>query len=147
MTAAVLDTNVLASGFANPVGTPGRILLAWANDAFVLVTAEHILAELARTPEKPYFSQRLSTLERNDILALLRRDAVVTPLTATVRGVATDPGDDLVLATAVAAAADYLVTGDGPFRQRVSSYAGTRLLSPRQFLDLLRPDQVPSATR
>lgn len=48
-----------------------------------------------------------------------------------------------MLANAVAAQADYLVTGDGPFR-RVGAYDGIVFINPRQFFDLMNakdPDE------
>jgi predicted nucleic acid-binding protein len=56
-----------------------------------------------------------------------------------VSGVATHPEDDLVLATAVSAGADYLVTGDIRFRTRVPSYQGISLVSPSEFLAIIQP--------
>ncbi len=50
---------------------------------------------------------------------------------------ATHPEDDLVLATAVSAAADYLVTGDKQL-QRLGGYHGVAIVSPRDFLALLQ---------
>jgi predicted nucleic acid-binding protein len=44
--------------------------------------------------------------------------------------------DDVVLATAVSAHADYLVTGDTGLLH-VGNYEGVQILSPRAFLDLL----------
>jgi len=49
---AVLDTNVLASGFIGedkPDSTPGELVRRWRAKAFGLVISEHILAELAET--------------------------------------------------------------------------------------------------
>jgi predicted nucleic acid-binding protein len=60
---------------------------------------------------------------------------IVVPST-TVAGVAPHPEDDLVLAAAVTAEADFLVTGDKRFLA-VGSYAGVTILSPRAFLDVL----------
>jgi predicted nucleic acid-binding protein len=54
----------------------------------------------------------------------------------TVTGVATHPEDDLVLAAAVSAGADYLVTGDRKL-QALDTFEGVRILSPRQFLDMI----------
>jgi predicted nucleic acid-binding protein len=57
----------------------------------------------------------------------------------TVAGVATHPEDDLVLATALSAGADYLVTGDRRFRTRVPHYQGVTLVSPAEFLAIITP--------
>lgn len=137
MIKAVLDTNVLASGFANPGAPPGRLLVAWLTGIFELVIADGILIELERTFHKPYFWRRLGQERISANLELLRRRATLTPITTVVRGVATHPGDDVVLAAAVSAGADYLVTGDGPFRQQVGTYQGVTLISPREFMELL----------
>lgn len=56
--------------------------------------------------------------------------------TTTVRGGGEDLEDDLVLATAIAGEARFLVTGDKHL-QRIDHYQGTIILSPRQFLDVL----------
>ena len=47
-----------------------------------------------------------------------------------------DPKDDMVVATAVAAKADYLVTGDEKLL-RLGSFHGVRIVTPRAFLDVL----------
>jgi predicted nucleic acid-binding protein len=50
--------------------------------------------------------------------------------------VATHPEDDLILATAVSARADYLVTGDQQL-QGLGTYQDVTVASPRQFLEIL----------
>ena len=140
MVRAVLDTNVLASGatgFLIPESIPGQLLRAWQNDRFELIVSEHILTELSRTLQKPYFLRRLSQEQINHTLRLLRRRASMAQLTVSVSGVATHPEDDLVLATAVSGRTDYLVTGDRQFRERVGTHQGVRLISPHEFLELL----------
>jgi len=134
MIAAAVDTNVLASGFVSSEASPGQIIDAWLDEQFELVVSEHILSELRRTFNKPYFVQRVTGERVQRILALLRRRARVTPITATVQGVATHPEDDLVIATAVSAGASDLVTGDRLLRSR-GSYQGVTFVSPREFLD------------
>jgi len=47
-----------------------------------------------------------------------------------------DPADDVVLATALAARAPLIVTGDGDLLV-LGQYQGIRILTPRQFLELL----------
>ncbi len=64
------------------------------------------------------------------------------PITVTVQGVASHPEDDLILATAVSARADYLVTGD---RQLLAlgTFQGVQIVSPRDFVAIL---DLPAAT-
>lgn len=47
-----------------------------------------------------------------------------------------DPDDDVVLATAVAAEADVVITGDQDLLV-LGQHGGVRILSPRQFLEML----------
>jgi predicted nucleic acid-binding protein len=72
-------------------------------------------------------------------MSWLQAQATLTSLTIQVRGVATHPEDDLILSTALSGGADYLVTGDAPFRKQVPAYRGVTLISPRDFLALLQP--------
>ncbi len=136
MISAVFDTNVLASGFVRPEPAPGQLLLLWRAGHYTLVTSEHILSELARTFQEPYFARHLTPEQRASNLEILRREALVVPITANVSGVATHPEDDHILATAVSARADYLVTGDTKL-QRLGAYEGVTIVGPRQFLELL----------
>jgi predicted nucleic acid-binding protein len=53
-----------------------------------------------------------------------------------LRAVALDPKDDVIVATAVKAKAGFLVTGDRHLLS-LGSHGGIRIVSPRQFLDLL----------
>jgi putative PIN family toxin of toxin-antitoxin system len=131
----VLDTNVLVSGFVRPEPAPGQLLAAWREDTFTLIVSEHILTEAARTfEETPYFRKHLDDKHRKQNIALLRAEAVIVKPVENVTGIATHPEDDLVLAAALAAQADYLITGDKKLLN-VGIYRGTHLLSPRTFLN------------
>lgn len=144
MIIAVLDTNVLASGFdgiARGDSVPGELLRRWRGGAFTLIISETILTELARALSYPYFARRLSAHEIDDAFLRLRTQARIQPITVSVTGIAAHPADDLILATALSARADYLVTGDRRLRTR-GAYGGTTLLSPRQFLDVLKLQTV-----
>jgi predicted nucleic acid-binding protein len=77
-------------------------------------------------------------------LNLLRRRAEITPITVTVEGVASHPEDDMVLATAVSAEAEYLVSGDKEL-QDLRAYGQIKILSPREFLSFL-DEQAESPT-
>ncbi|MGH6917272.1 MAG: putative toxin-antitoxin system toxin component, PIN family, partial [Geminicoccaceae bacterium] len=53
-----------------------------------------------------------------------------------VRGVVRDPNDDMVVACALKASADYIVTRDKDLLS-LGAHEGIRIVTPRQFLDLL----------
>lgn len=140
MIVAVLDTNVLVSAFPARGTVPAILLDAWRLGAYHLVVSEHILKELSETWRDPYWTARFSETERAEAIALLRTAAIMTSLTVEVSGVATHPEDDLILATAVASRASYLVTGDRKLRA-VGTYQDIALLSPREFLSALESNR------
>jgi putative PIN family toxin of toxin-antitoxin system len=133
---AVLDTNVLVSGFPARGTVPALLIDAWRQEMFQLVVSEHILAELAETWRDPYWRARFSSAESADAIELLRTFAIVTPLSVAIAGVATHPEDDLILATAVAGGAAYLVTGDRKLRA-IGAFQGISIRAPREFLTLI----------
>lgn len=144
MTAAVLDTNVLVSGFIGedkPASTPGELVRRWRAKAFELVVSEHILSELADTFNDPYFVRRLSVEAMAETFDALRVDATIQPISVSVTGIASHAEDDAVIATALSAQCKYLVTGDKRLRDRVA-YRGTLLISPRQFLEVLESESL-----
>lgn len=138
MIEATLDANVLVSGFVAPKGVPGEILGRWGDLRFELVLSEHIIAGAERAWRKPYFRARFTADQVEHSIARLRADPIIVPPATTIVGVADDEEDDLVLATAVAGKATFVVTGDQGFL-RVDSYRGIIIISPRAFLSL--PEQ------
>lgn len=136
MIRAVLDANVLAPAFANPTATAGRLIALWQAGGFELVVSEHVINELRRTYADRYYASRVAPQQVEAAIDLLRTDAVVTPLTIPVSGVATHPEDDLVLATGLSAGADYLGTRDRQLL-KLGSHLGLRILSPGELLAIL----------
>ena len=138
MISAVLDTNILASGTVTASTPPGQVIDAWRNGQFILVTSKHILAELERTLQKPYFQTYLTKTQVSDFIELLQSESLVIPLTVNVENVATHPEDDLTLSTAISAKTDYLVTGDKPLINKIGPvYQGIKVVTANDFLKKL----------
>lgn len=139
MMRAVLDANALVSGIMGLRVTdspPGEALRRWRADQFTLVVSAHLISEVRRAFRKPYLAGRVSPIDIEDSLLLIRRRALMAVVTVTVTGVATHPEDDLVLAAAISAGADVLVTGDRQLL-KLGQVEGVRIVSPREFLALL----------
>ncbi|MDO8497669.1 MAG: putative toxin-antitoxin system toxin component, PIN family [bacterium] len=140
MITATLDTNVLASGIVTygKSTSPAQILRAWKSGEFQLVTSEHILEELKHTLETPYFKRYISSQQVAGTINLFQEEAIVIPIIQNVRGIATHLEDDLIIATALSAKSDYLVTGDKPFLTRVGpTYQGMKIINPNDFIKKL----------
>lgn len=145
MIAAVLDANVLASGFLGftlETSTPGELLRRWADDDFQMVVSHEILTELEdHACASDYFQQRLPMSLQHYILTSLRQRCQIVSLTSGIQGVASDPDDDHVLDAAVSAGVAYLVTGDRAL-QALGSFRGVQIVDARTFLSVLNQDQM-----
>ena len=138
MIRAVLDTNILVSAILVPSGIPARILVAAFAGAFLCFASEAIVGEVLVTLGRARVLRKcqLDPAHISQIREFLESRPVLVPITAEVRGVASHPEDDLILATAVSARVDYLVTGD---RQLLAlqQFEGVQIVSPRDFLAIL----------
>ena len=110
----VLDSNVFLSGLASSTGIPGKILSAWDNHSFDIVTSEFQLAEISRVMSYPKI-KKLLKWDKNQIQEFIRqlclRVEIVDISNIDVQ-VPSDPDDSPILATLIATRADYLITGD-----------------------------------
>jgi putative PIN family toxin of toxin-antitoxin system len=139
MSRVVLDANMLASGAIAATGTLSRIMDAWRSGKFSVIVSAPILEELERTFQKPYFRRHLTDKQSSRFIMLLQRRATISPIRVSVQGIATHPEDDLILATAVSAKVDYLITGDTKL-QHLGTYQAVTILSPRKFLETLEDE-------
>lgn len=106
------DTNVVASALLWG-GIPGQLLHAAREKRVALFTGTPLLAELADILGRRKFAQKIAasgfTAEQLvERYALLAAPVHPVPIPRTV----CDPDDDVVLATALAARADLIATGD-----------------------------------
>ncbi len=143
---AVLDANVIVSGLMGLLASgspPGEVLRRWRSDEYALIVSGPIMVEVRRALQKPYFTERRSIQLIEATLEIIQQRALMAALTVSVSGIATHPEDDLVLATAVSASADVLVSGDRQLL-KLGSFEGVRILSPRDFLQFLDEQLDPS---
>lgn len=138
MIGAVLDANILVSGILAPAGIPARILLAAFAGVFSCFASEVIVREVLMSLGRDRVRRRyrVDPARISQIQQFLESDGILVPITVTVQGVASHPEDDLILATAVSAQADFLVTGD---RQLLAlgQYDGVQIVTPRDFAAIL----------
>jgi putative PIN family toxin of toxin-antitoxin system len=111
----VLDTNALISGLLWS-GPPHDIIgLIEAHTYITLCTSPALIAEFRDVINRPKFRARLTAIHHtvDDLISRhLKLSIVVTvpdPIQALIPA---DPDDDQVIACAIAAGADYIVSGD-----------------------------------
>ncbi len=133
----VLDTNILLSALITPDGTASRIVDAWFEDRFELLTHAVPLDELRGVTRRDRIRARLRPAEAGKLINRLHASAVfVGRLPRIARS--DDPGDDFLLAMCEAGEADYLVTGDKAGLLALARHGRTAILTARDFLNSLQ---------
>ena len=125
---AVIDTNVLLSGLLWH-GAPHALLEHVRTGSLGLVSSPALLAELTFVIGRAKFDVTItrSNTSRDRALAEVRELAeVFEPL---LQAVCRDPDDDAVLALAVAAQVDFIVSGDSDLLS-MGSFEGIPILAP-----------------
>ena len=132
----VLDTNVVASAMLWG-GTPKLLLQARRERRVELYTSTPLLAELTDILGRSKFAKKImaSLLTVDQLVDHYVELVQVVRPTPTPR-IVSDPDDDVVIGTALAAKADLLVTGDRPLLS-VSEYQGVRIVSVTEALGLI----------
>jgi putative PIN family toxin of toxin-antitoxin system len=131
---AVVDTNILLSALRSG-GAPALIVDAWHAGRFRLVTSLEQIEEFKRAAAYPKLRLHLPRAALGRIVNQLRRAEV---LLRRLRrpGSSPDPGDEYLLAMALASGADILVTGDKALLA-LKRVGGTRIVSARRFAAIL----------
>lgn len=126
---AVLDTNIVVSGFLFG-GRPGALIGAVRAGLIQAWTSPVLIAELKTVLARPKFAARFAAVQFgpdrvvNDFLALsqsINPQPLAVPISA-------DPDDDAVLACAIAANADEIVSGDRHLLA-LGSYSGIPIVT------------------
>ncbi len=141
MLSAVLDTTVLVSAFLRPAkGGVSFDLLRLAHEGvFELYLSDDILEETARVLlERAHIRRRYVYPDKAvvEYCRNLDRLATIIARVPTIR-VVRDPSDDAILAAAIAAKADCLVTRDDDLLS-LKAYEHIAILEPETFLARLR---------
>jgi putative PIN family toxin of toxin-antitoxin system len=133
----VLDTNAAISGLLWQ-GNPGKLIDAAHAERVTLHTSAQLLVELRNVLHREKFSRAIRALalsateivEGYAALAIVVVPAVIPPT------VIADPDDDVVLACAVAAEADYVVSGD-PHLLNLQQFQSIPIVTPAQAVEQL----------
>jgi len=125
----VLDTNVVTSGFLWG-GVPRQLLEAAREKRLQLYTSTTLLLEFTDILGRAKFARKLAVaqlsvdqlVERYTLLASVVHSAAIIPV------ILNDPDDDHVLACAIGAQADLIVSGDGHLLN-LKEYQGIRIVT------------------
>lgn len=133
----VLDTGILIAALIMSGTPPDAIYRAWRKKRFELFTSEWQLEEFRRVSRYPKLRTYLRSADSGNLVKGLPREATVLSQLQKI-DLSPDPDDNPVLAMALAAHADILVTGDRRDLLALERVGSTRILSARQFVDELQ---------
>ncbi len=134
---AVLDTNVVVSGFLWG-GVPRQLLLATREKKLHAFTSTTLLLELSDILGRSKFTHKLThaqlsidqLVEYYSILATVVHPIAILPT------IIDDPDDDHVLACAIAAQVDLIVSGDRHLLE-LEEYQGIRIVTAVDAVELI----------
>jgi len=126
---AVFDTNVLIAAIITE-GICSKLLHRARVGEFSLISCPFIMKELRRILSKKFH------LEHEEIVLVIEpiSEAIgqIIKHNLKITNICRDADDDNVIACAVAAKADYLVTGDSDLLE-IKNYRGVKIITPRDF--------------
>jgi putative PIN family toxin of toxin-antitoxin system len=130
----VIDTNIWVSGLLWG-GTPGQVLRLARQGQITAYTSLIQLEELARTFNKPKLQPKLRQLDINANSAMTAIREVTQVIAAPILPIdrLRDPDDASILAIAIAATADSLISGDLDLLT-LTAISDIPILTPQDFL-------------
>ena len=139
MLRVVLDTNVFVSGLLSKPGLPAKILDAWRAGQYLLIASPPIVAEIKRVLQAPRIREKyfITDGDIEQLIILLEKEALIVPGYTDVKdAIPDDPSDEMFLACAVDAAADFIVSGDRHLLE-ISEYKGISIITVNEFEEKL----------
>jgi hypothetical protein len=128
----VVDTNVFVSALFSAHGTPRRIIDLWKTGEITLCITKEILEEYIDV------LRRFDFIEKHELKRLLdlfkkRMNLIFIAFTSSLSVIKNDPGDNKFIECAVAAKAQYIISGDNHLKA-LKTYRNIKIVSPAEFL-------------
>ncbi|MBI2139348.1 putative toxin-antitoxin system toxin component, PIN family [Candidatus Woesearchaeota archaeon] len=137
----VLDTNILISSIFWELGKPHAIVRLALQQQISSFTSPEMLLEMEES-QKRDFDVPEEFIQRQ--ISLFKTISTIIEPTIQVIAVQEDPKDDKVLSCAIAAKAEFIVTGDRHLL-KLKQYQGVSILTPAEFLSRIEHDKGAGA--
>ncbi|MDK2814099.1 MAG: uncharacterized protein PWP18_12 [Thermoanaerobacter sp.] len=135
---AVIDTNILISGFISKRSYPAKVLDYWILNKISPVVSREIVEEYANVLARDKFSVLGSTEERLNLLhRILSLDWVVFVYPQQkIDVIKDDPKDNIFLECAIEGNCEFVVSGDQHLLQ-LKEYRNIKIIKAEEFINLL----------
>jgi putative PIN family toxin of toxin-antitoxin system len=136
---AVIDTSVMVSVAFAKEGLAKELRDMIADGAFTLVTSKPIMAELYRVLHYPHILKLFKPSEDdiNEFIGMLIERSLITKGRYSLKKIEADPSDDMFLACALEAKADFIVSRD-PHLRNLKQFHGVRIIDVKAFMEKVR---------
>ena len=135
MQRVVLDPSVLVSAVLSSSGAPAEVLDRWRDGEFDVIVSPQLLRELEDVLLRPKFATFVDEQDARAYVDALAGEGIVVADPEDPEPLTRDPGDDYLVALAIAAAAEAIVSVDADLLEL--EHPPLPMLSPRQLVDLL----------
>lgn len=131
MARIILDTNVFLSGLLFG-GTPEKILQHWIKGNFILCISPTLKAEIINKLTTKFSATELFTLTLSNLIDTHSKKYIPKHKITICK----DESDNFLFELAEESEAGYIISGD-KLVQHIKIYKNTKIISPKEFLDLL----------
>jgi putative PIN family toxin of toxin-antitoxin system len=132
----VLDTSVLISALISGEGAPARLIDAWVDGRFKLISSEDQLEEFKAMSRRPQLAPFIERADAGRLANQLRAEALIIEKLPRVDPTPS-PADHFLLAMAKAGEADYLVSGDRRGVLALAQHGRTQIVTARSMVEAL----------
>ena len=131
----VLDSNIILSGIVYPSSAPWKILDIAKDGSFKFCFSQFIILEVKRNLTRKFgYSEKIA---ERAISELIENGIILEPK-ETIKTIKADDSDNRILECALAAKADYLVTGDKKHILPLGKIDGCKIVSAKEFLKIVK---------
>lgn len=139
---AAIDTNLLISAVIAPRGLPNKLIRAWQKDHITLIFSPRLIRELEEVSQRDKFKQyHLFTEQAIELIDNIKAFAeIIPPMPEEQLPIhSRDPKDDKLLASALSANVDFLITGDEDLLtlNGNSALGNLKIITAKDFLSLI----------
>ena len=139
---AVIDTNVLISGFISRESYPAKLVDGWVEKRFEPVVSEEIIREYREVFARDRFSALGSVEERLKLLGTLLsfEHVVLVNPQERICMVKDDPRNDIFLECAAAGECEFIISGDQHLL-KLKQYKNIKVITAKEFIELLKASE------
>jgi len=136
---AVIDTNVMVSVAFAKEGLSKELRDMIAEGAFTLVTSNEIMAELYKVLHYPRILKQFqpSKEDIDEFVGMIIEKALLTEGRYSLHKIKEDPTDNMILACAMEAKANFIVSRD-PHLRNLKQFHGTKITDVKEFVEWVR---------